>query len=97
MQIKIFDIPFGADDGQIEELNHFLRANKIIDIRKELAQVNGNSFWSFCITYMLSNKPSKVDNQSHGRNSKMHYKEVLEPEIFEKFSSLRKNTQANSR
>ena len=37
MQIKIFNIPIGAEDTQMEELNHFLRANKIIDVKRELA------------------------------------------------------------
>ena len=32
MQIKIFNIPIGAEETQVEELNHFLRANKIIDV-----------------------------------------------------------------
>ena len=38
--------------------NDFLRANKIIDIKKELAQLNGNSCWTFCITYMQANRPT---------------------------------------
>ena len=54
MQIKIFDIPIGANDSQAEEMNHFLRSNKIIDIKKGLAVVEGNSCWTFCITYMLA-------------------------------------------
>lgn len=90
MQIKIFDIPIGADEGQIDELNHFLRANKVIDVQKELAQMNGNSIWTFCITYMPSNRPTKSENASHSGSNKIDYKEVLDPEIFEKFSLLRK-------
>lgn len=49
MQIKIFNIPIGADESQVEEMNHFLRANKIIDIKKDLAMLNGNSCWTFCM------------------------------------------------
>lgn len=29
-----------------EEMNHFLRANKVVDIKKELAMLDGNSCWS---------------------------------------------------
>ena len=47
MQIKIFNLPIGADDDAIEEVNHFLRANKVIDIKRELAMIDGNSCWSF--------------------------------------------------
>ena len=34
MQIKIFTFPLLPDAKDVEELNHFLRANKVIDIRK---------------------------------------------------------------
>lgn len=56
MQIKIFTIPIGAEETQIEELNHFLRANKIIVVKRELAAIDGRDCWSFCITDMLQNK-----------------------------------------
>lgn len=88
MQIKIFDIPIGANESMTEELNHFLRAHKIIDIKKELALLSGNSCWTFCITYMLDNKPA--DNNRSTGNGKIDYKEVLDSETFERFSNLRK-------
>ena len=56
MQIKIFTIPLGAEESMTEEMNHFLRANKIIDVKRELAVLNGNSCWSFCISYMFFEK-----------------------------------------
>ena len=90
MQIKIFNIPIGAEDTQIEEMNHFLRANKIIDIKKEVAVVAGNSCWTFCITYMLSNRPVDADNARPGNSNKVDYKELLEPAAFERFSMFRK-------
>ena len=43
MQIKIFSIPIGSSEAATEEMNHFLRANKIIDIKKDLALLDGNS------------------------------------------------------
>lgn len=87
MQIKIFSIPIGGDESAIEEMNLFLRANKIVDIRKELATIGGNSCWTFCITYILNNNPQAIKN--NGEN-KIDYKEVLPPDIFERFSALRK-------
>lgn len=47
MQIKIFNIPIGAEETQVEEHNHFLRANKIIDVKRELATIDGRGCWSF--------------------------------------------------
>lgn len=90
MQIKIYSLPIGGDESLTEEMNHFLCANKIIDIRKELASVNGNSCWTFCITYMQTNRPTEIGTSRHGNNQKVDYKEVLEPETFDKFSNLRK-------
>ena len=43
MQIKIFSIPIGSSEAATEKMNHFLRANKIIDIKKDLALLDGNS------------------------------------------------------
>ena len=88
MQIKIFTIPLGAEESMTDEMNHFLRANKIIDVKRELAVLNGNSCWSFCISYMLSSKP--ITDTPKSTNGKIDYKEVLEPEAFERFSALRK-------
>ena len=36
MQIKIFTIPIAGDDAILEEMNLFLRAHKIVDVRKIL-------------------------------------------------------------
>lgn len=90
MQIKLFNIPIGAEDAEVETLNHFLRANKIIDIRRELAIYEGNSCWTFCVTYMLPNKPSSTESGLHDNTKRVDYKNVLEPDIFDKFSNLRK-------
>ena len=90
MQIKLFSIPIGADDTATEEMNHFLRANKIIDIKKELALLDGNSCWTFCVTYMLSTRPLDVESVRQKSSNKVDYKEVLAPEAFERFSLFRK-------
>lgn len=71
----------------MEEMNHFLRANKVIDIKKELAMVNGNSCWTFCVTYLQDSRPAENPSTRQG---KVDYKEVLEAEVFERFSTLRK-------
>ena len=88
MQIKIFNIPIGADESMMDEMNHFLRAHKIIDVKKELAILGDNSCWTFCITYMLDNK-STDSNRVNG-SGKVDYKEVLDADTFERFSLLRK-------
>ena len=77
MQIKIYTIPIGAEETQIEELNHFLRTNKIIDVKRELAVIDGRDCWSFCITDMLQNKQIEPEKPRVGSASKTDYKEIL--------------------
>lgn len=91
MQIRIFTIPLLPDAKDVDELNHFLRSNKVIDIKKELAMVDGNSFWTFCITYMLSShNNSDTASSSGNRPSKVDYKEVLDETTFARFARMRK-------
>lgn len=91
MQIKIFTIPVIADEKDVEELNHFLRSQKIIDVRRELTQSNGNSCWTFCVTYMPEHRQQSTDTVRNGsRQTKIDYKEVLNNDTFERFSRMRK-------
>ena len=74
----------------MEELNIFLRSNKIIDVKSELATLDSRGCWSFCITYMLSTQPREYEKAKPGSGSKTDYKEILEPEAFARFSELRR-------
>ena len=51
MQIKIFSIPIGVDEGMTEEMNHFLRANKVIGANysfvKSKSLFEGRSYVNF--------------------------------------------------
>lgn len=85
-------MPLAPDEQQIEEINHFLRSHKIIDIHKELAVQNGNSLWTFCVSYLLSSIVSPSAVQS--KNAKIDYKEVLDETAFNAFSRLRKVRKA---
>lgn len=89
MQIKIFTIPVVADERDVEELNHFLRSHKIIDMKRELTTSNDNSCWTFCITYMPDNGLAQ-QRSNDGKREKIDYKEVLEPAAFERFAQMRK-------
>lgn len=88
MQIRIFTLPLTPDSQQMEELNHFLRANKVIDVRKELAMAGGSSCWTFCVTYMQETQPLPFAKE--GKAARVDYKEVLEEDAFKRFSAMRK-------
>ncbi len=83
MQIRIFHLPVAATENMVEELNHFLRSQKIIDVKKELAIIDGNSCWSFCVTYLEGNNGFTL-------KGKVDYMKVLDPPTFEIFSLFRK-------
>lgn len=89
MQIKIFTIPIASDSVQVEELNHFLRANKIIEIKKELAMSGGIAYWTFCVTYMLSQPKLQTEVNQSQRGAKVDYKNVLTEVEFARFVDLR--------
>ena len=38
MQYRIFSIPLFDNAKALDELNHFLRANKIVDVKRDLVQ-----------------------------------------------------------
>jgi superfamily II DNA helicase RecQ len=83
MQIKTTRI--GMEDATAEaELNRFLRSVRVLQVQKEFVNLGAQSFWSFCVEYIES---SSV--KAKNAKSKVDYKEVLSPEDFELFSSLR--------
>lgn len=93
MQIRIFTMPLAAAEKQMEEMNHFLRANKIIDIRKELATVDGNTCWTFCVTYMQGST-IQTTNAAETKTGKVDYKDLLNEDAFQRFCTMRKVRKA---
>lgn len=89
MQIKIFYLPIAATEEAMEEINHFLRSQRIVDIKKELAAIDGNSCWTFCVTYLEQNRTGDTADSSRPKG-KVDYMKVLDPATFDKFAQLRK-------
>jgi len=85
MQYEMFSVP--ADDGQeeTEELNRFLRANRIVSVEKVFRD-STTPRWYFSVEY-LEGTPG--DGQGHRRRRRVDYKEILNPEDFTVFSRLR--------
>ena len=90
MQIQIFTIPILAGEKELEQLNHFLRANKIIDVRKEIVTSEGYCYWTFCVTYMTDGRAASYPTADNQRRDKVDYKEVLDEEAFARFTRMRK-------
>lgn len=87
MQIKIYTIPLFEGDEVLEEMNKFLRGNKVVDISKSFVQQGNVAYWSFCVTYLVG-VPSKVQ-QPGERKEKVDYKQILSEAEFVRFALLR--------
>lgn len=88
MQIQIFSIPMLGGEDELNELNHFLRAHRVADIRKEFVQKGDMCYWTFCITH-LDTVAIKTPEPEQ-RKGKIDYREVLEEHIFARFCEMRK-------
>lgn len=87
MQIKIFSIPLLSGEQVNEQMNAYLRANRIVNIEKQLCEQNGINYWTFCITSLEDNKATHNDNIE--KHEKVDYKEILDENAFATFSILR--------
>lgn len=88
MQVKLFTIPLLDNETELNEMNGFLRAQKVLTIDKQFVSVGENAYWSFCITYLQLSKQSTMA-QNAQRQNKIDYKEVLDVATFAVFSTLR--------
>lgn len=84
MQFKLFTIPVFDNGSDVEEMNRFLRANRIVEVENELVTNKNGAYWCFCIRYIEKNL-----NEPVARKNKVDYKHLLDEATFEKFSKLR--------
>lgn len=88
MQVKTFIISVSSNQNSENELNLFLRSNKIFNLEKDFVANGINSYWAVWVQY--DNFGEKSANNSTKRiKSKIDYKEKLDPAIFEIFAKLR--------
>jgi superfamily II DNA helicase RecQ len=84
MQIKLFTIPVGDSGGALQEMNTFLRGNKILEVENNLIGNDNGAYWCFCVRYIERAFP---ETEKDGK--KVDYKKVLDEATFERFSNLR--------
>lgn len=87
MQIKIFLVPVISGESANEELNKFLRSQKILDVDKHIVTHKDAVFWTFCVTYIPTG-PLGSSTVSE-RREKTDYKQVLDESAFAVFTKLR--------
>lgn len=85
MQIKLFTIPIGDSGGALQEMNAFLRGNKILEVEKQLIGNDNGAYWCFCVSYIEPPSWEGGDQKS----GKVDYRKLLDDATFQKFSKLR--------
>ena len=84
MQIKLFAIPATTDNALEEEINRFLRGNRVTEFIHEFIAEKG--LWCFCVKYMEVGNIKK----GYSKRNQVDYKNILSKEAFIQFVKLRK-------
>jgi superfamily II DNA helicase RecQ len=84
MQVKLFTIPIGDSGAALEEMNRFLRGNKILEVQNQLISNENGAYWCFCVRYL-----EKTFLTGGDAKPKVDYKQTLDEATFLKFSRLR--------
>lgn len=84
MQYKFFTIPATHPGDAEEELNRFLRGNRVVAVQKELVRHDGASLWSLCVEYLEGRGASGKTGAP-----RVDYRELLSTEDFAVFTRLR--------
>ena len=85
MKVAFFTIPVLDPTSTQQTVNQFLSQHRVVSVDRQLVTSNDCSVWALCVTYIdaqaiPSTKPTK---------ERVDYKEILTPEEFDVFSSLR--------
>ncbi len=86
MQIKLFTIAVGDGGSAEQEMNAFLRGNRILEVESHFVSNDKGAYWSFCVRYIEGLSGKEVSRQSR---AKVDYKKILDEKTFKKFSKLR--------
>jgi superfamily II DNA helicase RecQ len=86
MNIKIFTIPITDDGTAQEEMNRFLRMQKVLKIEQQFYTAPSGASWCFCVTYIATSSETGFGFKG---NKKVDYKNVLNEDEFKRFSILR--------
>ncbi|MBP3455203.1 MAG: HRDC domain-containing protein [Alistipes sp.] len=86
MHIKIFDISAICSEEAVEQINKFLRGNRVLDVDRQFYLSSDNiGHWSLLVTYLPTQNPYGFQE----RREKIDYKTVLDETAFSKFTKLR--------
>ena len=84
MQIKLFTIPIGDNGAALDEMNRFLKGNKILEVQNHLISNDNGAYWCFCVRFI-----ERTSSAASFNKTRVDYKQVLDDATFQKFSKLR--------
>lgn len=87
MQFKIFTIPIGDSGAATEELNRFLRGQKVLEVEKHFMHSDQGASWCFCVKYIETQSAFSATLGSS--SGKPDYRMLLDEPTFAIFSKLR--------
>ena len=87
MQFKLFTVPIGDNGSALQEMNAFLRGNKIIEVENKLMGNDNGAYWCFCVRYIERTFSAESEGQKGA--AKVDYRKLLDEATFQKFSKLR--------
>ena len=85
-QYNTFFVPHGDTGTQQETLNAFLRAHRVLKVEKSVFPEG----WAFCVEWMDGAAGGVQPPYAAYQREKIDYMKVLPPEVFARFSELRK-------
>jgi len=90
MKLRFFAIPVhGADDATVE-LNQFLGAHRILEIRREFIADSVSSYWAICVTFDDGDSATRAAGAAGGaRRPKVDYRDQFTDPEFAVFARLR--------
>ncbi len=70
-------------------LNRFLNTHRVLSVDRRWVEQDENSYWAICVDYLDSTPPDKSKQSAATTSTRVDYREVLSPEEFSLYSSLR--------
>lgn len=86
MQIKLIELSSNASETEIEQVNRFLRSNKILSIDREFYTHMGEAKWTMLVVYQPKND---ITINRDEKREKVDYKEILDEDAFEIYVQLK--------
>jgi len=88
MAYRFFMIPAGIPGAAEDELNRFLRGQRVVAIERQFTSNGGAPVWCLAVEYVES-AAVPAPGEVRSRKDRVDYKDVLSPEDFARYSRLR--------